>query len=1152
MIFMFLTVCSPFLAEATNTISIKTPKDYIKLTKNCKTDTWSMGKTIVLENDIDLSDIDFEPIPIFRGVFNGKGHTISGVNISSKGSYQGLFRYIQKEGRVENLNAKGRITPSGTGEFAGGIAGELSGTIINCTFNGTVIANSYVGGICGYVTQSGIIKSSCAYGSVTGKSYTGGVCGQNNGVVEMCENHANVNNTNTNKEKTIQDIGNIDISETKTAKSVDTNTDTGGICGYSKGQINLCKNFGDIGYRSIGYNTGGICGRSTGYITECENNGKINGRKDIGGICGQAEPYVLLEYSDSILEDIKNTLNDIKDIINSETYNSDHDLYNSVNSLNSTLGGISDKIFLISDDITDYANDVTSQINDIMDRAHRGLSSSEPVFNDFSKGMKKIADGLEDFKKAGEEINKSIDDIYNSLNGSGNNISGSTSQALTYLENASINLSRALAQIQNCTESLEDNIDKLNSSISELKKALKEHQDIKNSLTEITDSIDEIINSIISAGNSINDIAQILQELKNQGYLENVTTKTIENIKALSKNLSEIKKSLSNVRNALIVLIYESDIHSINNAIEYLRKSFSSLARAFNAMRTTMESINASFDKETSDSIAKFMQDGFKDFKDGTSLISDASEELGLIINDISDGNSPQFPSVSNSFSDNLDDLKASIDNVKTEISSMNNIFKDKKNNLTDSINDMTDQISILADSMSEAYKESSDIKKEDYFEDISDYDISYGTKGKIENSNNKASVTGDINIGGIVGAMAIEYDFDPEDDAIRSGEKSLRFTYKTKCIIRYCTNEGETTSKKNYSGGIVGKMDLGSVLFCDNYGKIVSTDGSYTGGIAGKSDTIIRSSAVKCSISGNDYVGGIAGKASKIVNCQTLVHIEKNGEFTGAIAGEANVDDLLGNLCVNDELGSIDDINYTGIAQQTTIDKFVTFVDNNFNKDVYFTLTFVADDKEIANITCNYKESLDDKDIPAVPKKIGYYGKWSDYNFKEVTYDAVINAQYNRSMDILASDEKRENGKSIILVCGSFDDKSSVSAKKINYQNAVDSYEVKISGVYTDSYTVRYLPMSDKKVNIFIDSGNGLKKVSAKSYGKYLEFKTEASDFKLYEIKKNNTMIFISVTSIIIIILIMIVVILRKKKGKKIKKCRRTDELKSVRVTQK
>ena len=93
---------------------------------------------------------------------------------------------------------------------------------------------------------------------------------------------------------------------------------------------------------------------------------------------------------------------------------------------------------------------------------------------------------------------------------------------------------------------------------------------------------------------------------------------------------------------------------------------------------------------------------------------------------------------------------------------------------------------------------------------------------------------------------------------------------------------------------------------------------------------------------------------------------------------------------------------------------------------------------------------------------------------------------------------------------------------------------------------------MSDKKVNIFIDSGNGLKKVSAKSYGKYLEFKTEASDFKLYEIKKTYTMIFISVTSIIIIILIMIVVILRKKKGKKIKKCRRTDELKSVRVTQK
>ena len=342
---------------------------------------------------------------------------------------------------------------------------------------------------------------------------------------------------------------------------------------------------------------------------------------------------------------------------------------------------------------------------------------------------------------------------------------------------------------------------------------------------------------------------------------------------------------------------------------------------------------------------------------------------------------------------------------------------------------------------------------------------------------------------------------------------------------------EAEVTSKKNYSGGIVGRMDLGSILSCDNYGKIISTDGNYTGGIAGKSDTIIRNSAAKCTLSGNDYVGGIAGKASKIINCQTLVHVDESGEFTGAIAGDADTGNLLKNYCVNDDLGGIDDINYTEIAEQTTVDRFAAFVDNNFNKDVSFTLKFVADDKEVAELKYNYKDSIPDEDIPPIPEKKGYYGKWSEYNFKEVTYDAVITAEYNRNMDILSSDTKRENGKSVILVCGAFDDTASVTADKVNDSKAIDSYEVQISGIYTDSYTVRYLPLSDKKVSIYIDSGSGLKKVSSKPYGSYLEFKTDTPVFTICEMKKDNTILFIFASAMVVLVLAAAVVLIRKKR---------------------
>lgn len=1119
-VFTFLIFSPLFTAEAADTITIKTTDDYLDLTKNCKTDTWSEGKTVELENDIDLSGIDFVPIPTFSGIFHGNGHIISGVNINSKGSHQGLFRYIQKGGRIENLTVEGTITPLGTRKFIGGIAGELRGVITNCTFNGTVSGDASVGGICGYVADSGQIISSYSYGNVTGKSYTGGICGQNYGAVELCENYADVNTSDTEEEKTIQDISNIDLSEIGKTESINTNTDTGGICGYLKGTIKECKNFGNIGYRSIGYNTGGICGRSAGYISNCENNGVINGRKDIGGICGQAEPYVMLEYSDSVLEDIKNTLNNIKDTVNSG---------NGSHNIDDVLGDITDRVALISDDVTEYANDITAQTNDMLDRIHYALQESESVFTNMSSGIDQMAAGLSDFKQAGDEINTAINELTDELNnslGMDDQTKSTALEAIRHLKVSSKQLSRALANLQECTDILRDGKNQLNTAIDNLENALVGRTDIENAFTDVADSLDTIINAFISAGNSISEITEILEELKNQGYIDEIPNKAIDDLKALSQKFNDVKKALGEVRDAVLFLGNNASIIYLRDSFYHFSNAFLSLSVAFGEMHDIAEHLDTSLEfsdaSNALDRAINSIKDGCTDFESGASSLSTGSDELNRIIQDISEGSSITLPSVSESFSDNIDGLENLIDDMRNEFSSL-------KDNVADNINDMTDQLSLLSEIMSDAYQDSLDNDKEDYYEDISDYDISGNTKGRIEKSNNRASVFGDVNVGGIVGSMAIEYDFDPEDDIPKSGDKSIKFTYKTKCIVRHCTNDAKITSKKNYSGGICGRMDLGSILSCDNYGKVISKDGNYIGGIAGKSDTIIRNSAVKCTLSGNDYVGGIAGEASKIVNCQTLVHIEESGEFTGAVAGDADTDNLANNYCVNDDLGAIDDINYTGIAESGTIDRFVAFVDNNFNKDIFFTLRFFADDEKVAELSYSYKASIPDNEIPPVPEKKGYYGKWSDYNFKEVTYDADITAEYNRNMDIIASDTKRDNEKSVILVCGTFDDRAYVSATAVDDGDAIDCYDVKISGVYTENYTVRYLPKSDKKVNIYIDG----EKVSAKAYGRYLEFRTDTPVFRLSEKEKSNTVIYICIALGIILILAGIAIVLIRKKRK-------------------
>ena len=59
-------------------IHIYSADDLVQLSKSCKLDTYSQGKTVYLDNDVDLSGSDFVPIPTFGGMFEGQGHTVSG------------------------------------------------------------------------------------------------------------------------------------------------------------------------------------------------------------------------------------------------------------------------------------------------------------------------------------------------------------------------------------------------------------------------------------------------------------------------------------------------------------------------------------------------------------------------------------------------------------------------------------------------------------------------------------------------------------------------------------------------------------------------------------------------------------------------------------------------------------------------------------------------------------------------------------------------------------------------------------------------------------------------------------------------------------------------------------------------------------------
>lgn len=283
------------------TIKIKDVEDLLELAENCKLDSWSRGKTVVLQADIFLEE-EFLPIPTFGGIFDGKGHSINGLQIDSGVSPAGLFGVVQEGAVIKNINVTGNVEPAGINNAVGGIAGENYGKIINSTFTGTVKGKTHTGGIVGINGTLATLQNCRVSGTVLGETMTGGICGYNQGSIIKCKNDACVNNVSVDPAISLEDLNldiSMDLSKMNSMNLLGVAADTGGIAGYSTGVLEGCSNTGTIGYAHIGYNLGGIAGRSYGFVTDCENLGAVYGRKDVGGIVGQMEPYIEVELSAS-------------------------------------------------------------------------------------------------------------------------------------------------------------------------------------------------------------------------------------------------------------------------------------------------------------------------------------------------------------------------------------------------------------------------------------------------------------------------------------------------------------------------------------------------------------------------------------------------------------------------------------------------------------------------------------------------------------------------------------------------------------------------------------------------------------------------------------------------------------------------------------
>ena len=219
------------------------------------------GKTdinITLGENIDLTGKGWTPIGTnyekrYKGTFDGRGHTIKGLTVTTNDQFVGLFGSIGNAGTVKNVMMEDvQITSNRSSGFAGGVAGYSDGTIENCSVSGSVSGTVYVGGVVG-AQWEGSITGCSSSATVKGMVHVGGVVGQTNGGATLTACYATGNVT-------------LEIDPRK-------NIAGGSLVGFNGGNgVRACYATGNVtstGSSTGNVHIGGFLGDNYTYLTAC-------------------------------------------------------------------------------------------------------------------------------------------------------------------------------------------------------------------------------------------------------------------------------------------------------------------------------------------------------------------------------------------------------------------------------------------------------------------------------------------------------------------------------------------------------------------------------------------------------------------------------------------------------------------------------------------------------------------------------------------------------------------------------------------------------------------------------------------------------------------------------------------------------------------
>ncbi len=1082
-------------AVGAEAIHIATVQDLEEFSRNCTTDSWSVGKLFVLDNDIDLKGTDFSPIPTFGGIFQGQGHSIKGLALNGGSNYIGLFRYIQENGEVHDLTVSGTANAKNAHTGLALLAGCNHGLISGCHTQGNVTGGSQASSIAGLNDVTGVITNCTSGGVVYGRHVSGGIAGLNKGSILNCINHSFVNTTASDNNIDLSSIdveaGLTNLLTTENAASV---TDIGGIAGTNSGIIRACTNDGSIGYQHVGYNIGGIAGSQTGYIEGCINYGLLNGRKDVGGIAGQMEPSSELTFSEDTLQKLDTEFDKLHDLLTQldrDASASSGSLTGQVDRLLNSVEGAQRAV----DEIMGNAGQDLADFSSLTDLSI--LPSPRPVSLDFLDKLPNASFTPWPSRSPEPSMGPAptpsetpeIPGATPTLPPAGEDASSpSPAPTGTLDKTPAPDSSAAPTGVPDSTPSPDSSPAPTGVPDS------TPSPDSSPAPTDVPDSAPSSAPTDIPGGASKGDT----DIGDNDSGEADSTGKSSSGMTNDPVSAAGPNGSLQQESGGYTLPLRSSSMNQ-TQILDYAEISSPSPSPTRNPFEAgwiegwptppadfDFGSLQNSIDRETVEQNINEAQQN---------VYQDAAHVLEGMQNTVRN----QTSILSSRIFAAQNSLSTSFSAITSDMRLLNSMLDDENQIILNDFQAIIDELGVISDIITDPQT----TDPEDILTDISDEDEITDTTGKVMNCINNGKINGDLNAGGIAGSLSRENNLDPEDDFDWGrNDFSLNFRYKERIVIRKCQNTGPVNGKKNHIGGIAGEMTLGSVIDCINSGN-VSSSGDMIGGIAGYSASTIRLCSAKCTLSGVSQLGGIAGYASTVTDCYSMVNIRDGETYLGSIAGKADSDSSLkDNFFVQGCPAGVDGISYDGQAQALAYEDFMEVPGlPDIFKSIY--LTFTAQDKTVEVITLEYGDTFRTEDLPPVPPKEGCIGKWSSFDSGSITFDQQIEALYSEYVATIES-EQTVGQRPVLLAEGRFDPEDALNLSPVDAYSAdaatkAQCWKVSIPETYPGPYRVRVLiPAEMENPQIEILEGNTWMSVDAEKDGSYYIFTTKKADLIL------------------------------------------------------